>query len=105
MKIRKPHESILITQKRFGFFPEAFLWRGKVYQVISIEECRTVSRHSLFCRVERSYFRARCAEGIFELFQDVLSNTWHVEKVKGARALAQGHRRRIDETRAVMVRQ
>jgi hypothetical protein len=105
MKIRKSHESIMVTQKRFGYFPEAFLWRGKIYRVISTEECRTVSKCGLFSRVERSYFRVRCAEGIFELFQDVLSNTWHVEKVMSARARAQGHRRRIHERRSVMVRQ
>ena len=88
MKIKRPHEPIIVTQKRFGYFPKTFLWRGKVYRIISTEECRTVSKRSPFIRVERLYFRVRCAEGIFELFQDVLNNTWHVEKVKDGRVHA-----------------
>ncbi len=80
MKIKKPNEPIMVTQKRFGYFPKSFLWHGKLYYIIAIEECRTVSKRNPFNRVERLYFHVRCAEGIFHLFQDVLVNTWHVEK-------------------------
>ena len=89
MKIKRRGEPIMVTEKRFGYFPNVFQWRGKVYRVVSTEECRTVLRRGPFSRTERLYFRVRCVEGIFELFQDVLNNTWHVEKVKDARVRAE----------------
>jgi hypothetical protein len=84
MKIKRPAEPIRVTEKRFGYLPNVFQWRGKVYRVISTEDCRTVLKRGPFSRKERLYFRVRCSEGIFELFQDVLNNTWHVEKVRDA---------------------
>ena len=85
MKVKKPHEPVMMTKKRFGYFPQAFIWHGKLYQVIATEESRTVSKRGPFNRVERLYFTVRCVEGRFELFQDVLNNTWHVEKFQSAR--------------------
>jgi len=45
------------------------------------ERCWTVSRGRLRRRVQRLCFRVRCAEGTFDLYQDLVGNTWHLEKV------------------------
>lgn len=73
-------EPIWVTAKRFGYFPQSFIWHGRTYRVLATEKSWTVCRRSLFSRVERLCFRVRCAEGVFELFQDTLNNTWHMTK-------------------------
>ena len=72
-------EAIRMRSRRFGYFPQSFVWRGRSYEVHAVEQCWTVSRRWLW-EVERHCFRVRCAEGKFELYQDAKSNTWHVER-------------------------
>ncbi len=62
-----------IEEKRFGYFPKAFCWRGKRYDVQAVERCWTIPR-----RTPRLCFRVRCAEGTFDLFQDIRANTWRL---------------------------
>ncbi len=76
---RTKGESIRMTSKRFGYFPQSFVWRGREYDVDAVERCWTVSQRWLW-EVKRHCFRVRCAEGRFELFQDVKNNTWHVNR-------------------------
>ena len=83
VKVRRPHEPVRVVQKRYGYSPQVFLWHGRAYRAIKIEDSWTVSRRGPFNRLERLYFRIRCAEGVFDLFQDVLSNTWYVERFRG----------------------
>ncbi len=94
---RRPrgHEKIYMDKKRFGYFPEQFTWRGRRYYVHGVERCWTVSRKRLGHRVDRLYFRVRGAavkgwgnesnravlEGTFDVYQDLNTNTWHLEKV------------------------
>ncbi len=76
---RRPQgEKIRMEAKRFGYFPQCFIWRGRRYDVHAVERCWTVS-HRWLWEVERHCFRVRCAEGRFELYQDVKKNSWHVE--------------------------
>ena len=70
---RGAREAVEIQEKRFGYFPKRFRWRGKVYAVEAVERCWTSTR-----RTPRLCFRVRCREGAFELFQDVQLNTWEV---------------------------
>ena len=93
---RRPrgHEKILMEEKRLGYFPERFTWRSRQYRVCSVDRCWTVSRRRLGSRVDRMYFRVRCAsrglaerkgqavrQGTFDVYQDLNTNTWHLEKV------------------------
>ncbi len=75
------NEPIEVQKKRFGYFPQIFLWRGHRYHVHSVERCWTVTRGRLRRRVKRLCFRVRCAEGTFDLYQDLVGNTWHLERV------------------------
>jgi hypothetical protein len=72
-------QAILMKEKRFGYFPQVFVWHGRAHRVVECKETRTVSRGGLFGRVERRYFRVRCADGTCELYQDLLNNTWHIQ--------------------------
>ena len=77
-------EPIDMRERRHGYFPKAFFWRGSRYDVYAVERCWTVSRRG--GRVERHCFRVRCSfgpaqnrrEGTFEVYQNVRHNTWHV---------------------------
>lgn len=94
---RRPrgHEKIKMDKRRFGYFPQRFTWRGRRYNVHAVERCWTVSRKRLGNKVDRLCFRVRCAaadsrngrsgrtfyEGTLDVYQDLNTNTWHLEKV------------------------
>ncbi|MGE5140028.1 MAG: hypothetical protein ACM3JD_11240 [Rudaea sp.] len=73
---RGVREAVEIQEKRFGYFPKRFRWRGHVYDVEQVERCWTTMKSSpSLC------FRVRCSEGRFDLFQDVHMNSWEVARV------------------------
>jgi len=92
---RRGAEPIEMRERRHGYFPKSFTWRGHRYDVYAVERCWTVSRRSRGGRVERHCFRVRCSfgsaqdrpfgsaqdryEGTFEVYQDVRHNTWHLQ--------------------------
>lgn len=75
-------EPLEMIDRRFQYFPRRFRWRGEQYRVQQVQECWTVSRRGWRQRVERHFFCVECAEGAFELFQDVRDNTWHLRRAK-----------------------
>ncbi len=73
---RGVREAVEIQEKRFGYFPKRFRWRGKVYDVEQVVHCWTVMKeHPHLC------FRVRCQDREFELFQNIHANTWEVALV------------------------
>jgi hypothetical protein len=73
---RAVDEPVEMRKRRYGYFPQVFLWHGHCYRVHAVERCWTVvPRPHLGGRL---CFRVRCAEGTFELYQDLHANTWHV---------------------------
>lgn len=78
---KRYNEPIEMQAKRFGYFPQAFLWHGRRYRVTRVERAWTVCRQRATRRVERRFFRVHTVEGIFDLYQDLSANTWHLEKV------------------------
>ena len=83
LRPRRRSEAVRMEARRFGYFPQSFIWRGKRYNVHAVEQCWTVSRRWIW-DVERHCFRMRCAEGRFELHQNVKHNTWHVDHFERA---------------------
>jgi hypothetical protein len=94
-RIRRGAEPIEMQERRHGYFPKVFVWRGQRYDVYAVERCWTVSRPLLFPPwggrkggVGRHCFRVRCLfgrahdrrEGTFEVYQDVRHNTWHLQR-------------------------
>lgn len=78
---RRYNEPIEMRAKRFGYFPKTFLWHGHRYDVRRVERAWTISRRRARRRVERRCFRVHTAEGVFDLYQDLGANTWHLERV------------------------
>jgi hypothetical protein len=72
-------EAIEMAERRFRYFPRVFRWRGQRYEVEAVEQCWSASRRG---RVERHFFRVQCAEGTFELYQDLRANTWHLRRAR-----------------------
>jgi hypothetical protein len=96
---RRPrgHEKIFMDKKRFGYFPQQFIWRGRRYEVYAVERCWTVSRRRFRRESDRRCFRVHCAdlngavyrgssrpvarEATFDLFQDLGTGRWYLERV------------------------
>jgi hypothetical protein len=74
-------EPVQVADKQNGFFPRAFVWRGRRHDVRAVEACRTEQRRG---RVRRHLFRVRTDRAVFELAQDVRRDQWRVEQVWGA---------------------
>ena len=72
-------EPIEMRERRYGYFPKAFISHGRRYDVYAVERCWTVSRRRRGRRVERHCFRVCCREGKFDLYQDARHNTWHLQ--------------------------
>ena len=73
-------EAIDMRSRRFGYFPRTFVWRGREYSVEAVERCWTTGSRRNGGRMDRHYFQVRCAEGTFDLFQDLVHNTWHIAR-------------------------
>jgi uncharacterized protein DUF6504 len=99
MGIRKREEPIQVREKRFGYFPQRFHWHGREYVVNRVERCWTIKRKRWGGRVERLCFRVHCSEsfaagrspadaatqrgkgeGTYDVFQDLIGNTWHIQQ-------------------------
>jgi hypothetical protein len=90
MRWRIYDEAIELLEQRFQYLPRVFRWRGRRYSVEVVRKCWTTSRWRWRGRVERRFFQVQCAEGGFELFQDLRSGTWRLRRARffSARALA-----------------
>ena len=81
-------EPIEMLARRHGYFPQAFVWRGRRYDIWTVQRCWSVTRHGLRGKVERHYFRVRAraaAEGSvrtgsFAIYQDLQDSTWYLER-------------------------
>jgi hypothetical protein len=73
-------EPIEMRERKHGYFPHSFVWRGHRYVVQAVERCWTVSQRKRGGRVEQHRFRVRCSEGVFEVYQDVRHNTWYIHR-------------------------
>lgn len=75
-------DTVQMVRRRFQYFPDLFCWRGKRHRVQAVQRCWTVARRGWRGRIERHYFQVECAEGEFELYQDVQDGTWHLRRAK-----------------------
>jgi hypothetical protein len=71
-------EAVEMQGLRHRFLPQHFRWRGRFYEVDSVERCWT--------RGQRRYYRALCGPGVFELYQDLGAGTWHLRRARLAPA-------------------
>lgn len=73
-------EAIEMAQRRFAYLPRVFLWRGRRYEVESVERCWEV--RSGRRRPARRFFRVQAAGGVFELYRDLEAGTWHLRRAR-----------------------
>jgi hypothetical protein len=83
---RAPHtrvynEPVVVQSKRFGYFPQVFVWRGQRHDVSAVEACETEVRRDWRGRVERHVFRVRTEGAVFELTQDPARDTWKLGRM------------------------
>jgi len=76
-KLRK-HEPIQLTARRHNYFPRRFMWRGKNYDVTAVQEVWTKMQRRGTRRSACHYFRVKCREGTFDIFQDTTLNAWYL---------------------------
>jgi hypothetical protein len=82
MRWKRYDEAIELLERRFQYFPQTFRWRGRRYEVDAVNRCWTTARSGWRRRVERRLFLVECAEGTFELYQDLRANTWHLRRAR-----------------------
>jgi hypothetical protein len=75
---RRGAEAIDMRSRRFGYFPRTFVWRGREFQVEAVERCWTTASRRNGGQMDRHYFQVRCAEGTYNVYQDLRHNTWHI---------------------------
>jgi len=73
-------EPIEMRHRRHSYFPRVFRWHGHSYRVHAVERCWTIT--SAWHRHGRLFFCVQCAEGRFELYQDLAANTWHLRRAR-----------------------
>jgi len=74
------NEPIDMRERRHGYIPNVFVWHGHSYHVHAVERCWTVPGRRR--DVGRLCFLLRCAEGVFEVYQNLTSNTWHLRRAQ-----------------------
>lgn len=88
-------EPVEMMQRKFRYFPRVFRWRGQRFQVEAVKRRWTVVRHGRKRRVARHFWQIQCAEGDFELFQDIETGTWHLRRARLAPARISAFRRMV----------
>jgi hypothetical protein len=78
-------EAIDMMQRRFGYYPHLFFWRGRAYEVDSIDRCWEVRRRGR--RAARRYFCVQAGGATFELYRDLEAGTWHLRRARWHRAV------------------
>jgi hypothetical protein len=73
----RARDAVEIQEKRFGYFPKVFRWRGKRYYVQAVERCWNATKSA-----PQLCFRVRCRDGLFDLYQNVRDNTWRLTPVR-----------------------
>ena len=76
-KLRR-HEPIQLTERRHNYFPQRFMWRGTNYDVTAVQQVWTKTQRRGRRRSACHYFRVKCREGTFDIFQDTTLNAWYL---------------------------
>jgi hypothetical protein len=75
------NEPVRVTATEHGYFPKAFVWRGRRHRIQAVERCWTISRRHWLGRIQQHCFRVRTAEATYVLSQDLARNTWRLDHV------------------------
>jgi hypothetical protein len=70
-------ESIRMLERRSNLFPAKFSWRGHIYKVEAVTECKTETTPS--GRSEAYHFWVRCEGKSLHLSQMLSSGQWSLQ--------------------------
>ncbi len=70
-------EPINMLERRLELFPAKFCWRGRIYEVDSVSECKTMTNPA--GRREVYHFWVRCAGQQLHLSQQLASGQWMLQ--------------------------
>ena len=75
----RPVETVEMIERRFGYFPRRFCWRGRQFTVLRVERVWCTER-SWPRTIRHRLFAVITGEGTFELRHDLLHNLWSVHR-------------------------
>lgn len=67
-------EPITVLECRLGLFPAKFSWRGQIYRVEAVAECKTETTPS--GRSRAYHFWVRCQGRLWHLSRQLASGQW-----------------------------
>ncbi len=67
-------EPISLTERGNSYFPKRFVWRGRRYDVYTVERAWT----KMHRKGVQHFFRVHCKEGTFDLVEDTGRKTWYL---------------------------
>ena len=70
-------EPIKMLERRFELFPAKFAWRGRIYKIEAVNECKTIPEsggHSA-----SYHFWVRCEGQSLHLCQELSSDFWMLQ--------------------------
>ncbi len=67
-------ESIKMLERRFNFFPAKFYWRGRVYKIDAVNECKTVTNP--WDGGAMYHFWVRCNGQMLHLCEELPNGHW-----------------------------
>jgi hypothetical protein len=70
-------EPIMMLERRFNLFPAKFSWRGRVYEIEAVNECKTIPRGQGDSPVY--HFWVRCGGQSLHLCQESSSDFWMLQ--------------------------
>ena len=71
---RRRKDPIRLLARRYNYFPKKFVWRGQQYNVYAVSEAWTEMKR----KGAQHFFRVRCKEGTFDIYQDLALNAWYL---------------------------
>lgn len=78
LSTRSRVEPIRLLSRRHNYFPQRFLWRGVQYDIYAVVRAWTEIKRG--GTLIRHFFRVKCLEGTFDLYQDVTLNAWYMAR-------------------------
>jgi hypothetical protein len=79
LALKADSDRVSITERRFGYFPAGFVWRGQLLRVLGVTRCWMSTRHDLVGRPhEFHHFRVSTARGTLVLTHDLHRDQWTV---------------------------
>ncbi|HNT73408.1 MAG TPA: DUF6504 family protein [Anaerolineae bacterium] len=71
---KRRKDPIRLLARRHNYFPKKFMWRGQQYTIYAVSEAWTEMKR----KGAQHFFRVRCKEGTFDIYQDLALNAWYL---------------------------